>query len=156
MHLVKRFALVLVGCMALKVFVNCDPVILVEIEPNDTPEAAPNLSYEFAEGEITPAGDKDYWKIRLQNGCTYTFTLSKLTDDLQLMLYVFPNTVENWNSPISTQAYDASRTTNETFTITATDNSWILRQVMKPAGIGCSGNGIDTLGAQPTVGSFMH
>lgn len=125
MQVIKRLPLVLVGCMALVLFVNCDPAILVEKEPNDTADTALYLSHEFAEGEISPAGDKDYWKIRLQKGYTYTFTLSKLQDDLQMMVYVFANAVDNWNSPLSSQVIDASGTTNEVFTITAADNSWI-------------------------------
>lgn len=126
MQVVKRFLLVLIGCMALVLFVNCEPVLLVEKEPNNTAETALYLTDEIAEGEISPAGDKDYWKIRLQDGYTYTFNLSKLQDDLQLMIYIYPNAVSDWSStPLSAELRDASGTANEIFTITASDNSWL-------------------------------
>lgn len=132
MHLIKRFIVVLIGCMALALYTGCTPEMQVEKEPNNTLSTPNRFIGTVVEGEISPAGDKDYWSIKLQKNNKYTFTLSKLTDDLQLMLYVFPETLASWDISLSTyqELSDTNGTKQEQITLSATEN-WNIQLLVE-------------------------
>ena len=120
--------LALVVCSALVVFgIGCEGYIQAETESNDEPTLADRMFDPMVEGKIDPASDVDYWVITLEYGNTYSFSLHYLDEDLQIMVYCYPNDTPNWDPGNCCTGYpaliDTGRgTAAEEFSLYATEN----------------------------------
>lgn len=99
-RLISGVLLLFVGLLA---FVGCEYLPYEESEPNDTPSTADSLVSSIARGALSDSNDVDYWACTLQNtGNTNTFQLTNLSDDLQLMMYVYDNSDNMVSDPLNT------------------------------------------------------
>lgn len=110
------------------ILASCDDFYISETEPNDSFETANPIVASTVKGSISVAGDKDYWKIRVNQGETYYFELSGLEDDLQLIFYPFSLTNTAWDRSIESrlaQLLDRDGLEAEGFTYTPDADLWL-------------------------------
>ncbi|NCC14190.1 MAG: hypothetical protein EOM32_12560 [Spirochaetia bacterium] len=91
---ITKILLPLILCMVLA---GCEDFYISETEPNDSFETANPMVASTVKGRISVAGDKDYWKLRVNQGEMYYFKLSGLEDDLQLVFYPFLLSNSTWD-----------------------------------------------------------
>lgn len=108
---------------------GCEDFYISETEPNDSFETANPIVATTVKGSISVAGDKDYWKIRVNQGERYYFKLSGLEDDLQLANYPFSLSNTTWDfTKMTTLAIlhdNADGTGDEGFSYTPSADLWL-------------------------------
>ncbi len=108
---------------------SCEDFYISETEPNDSFETANPMVASTVKGRISVAGDKDYWKIRLNQGERYSFKLSGLEDDLQLKYYPFLLSNTTWDltklTILAGLIDDADGTGEELLSFTPNADLWL-------------------------------
>lgn len=106
---------------------SCEDFYISETEPNDSFETANPMVASTVKGRISVAGDKDYWKLRVNQGEMYYFKLDGLEDDLQLAIYQFSLSNTTWDPSLVYVAYhiDHSGTQVEDKTLIPNEDMWL-------------------------------
>jgi len=121
---ITKILLPLILCMVLA---GCEDFYISETEPNDSFETANPMVASTVKGRISVAGDKDYWKLPVNQGEMYYFELSGLEDDLQLAIYQFSLSNTAWDPSLVYVAYhiDHTGTQVEGKTLIPSEDMWL-------------------------------